>query len=356
VESTLSGNAAQYGGGIYYGGDNNPGALLRLTNTTLSGNVVYRPFAGTGTADGGGLYVDGGRVQLFNTTIASNRVQISFSHPYFGIGGGVYLTATSVFTAENSLIANNVHGNGLTTAVHDDCFSYGTTGALMSDLILTDTNCAVSGTHSGLIVGQDPLLGPLQDNGGSTETRALSAGSPAIDGGDPAGCTGAGGAPITNDQRGAPRPAFGDPDPTCDIGAFEVVPEADLSVAKHGSSNTVRVGAPLTYTVTITDNGPVPASGVLLTDTLPGSVNLNTAVSSQGSCSGTIIVICNLGSLASGSNVTVTVAVTTAATGVITNTVTVTANEFDPVLANNTASETTVVVRQLYLPLIARGP
>ncbi len=357
VESTVSGNSAQDGGGIYHDGFINPNSLLSLTNSTLSGNAVYRPGGATGGADGGGLYVYGGEAQLFNTTIASNRVQLGFGiHGYPGIGGGLYITASATFTAQNSLIANNVHGNGITLDVPDDCFSSGTVGTLAYDLILTTTNCFVTGPQGGNIVGQDPLLGPLQNNGGSTQTRALLPGSPAIDAGFPAGCTGAGGSPITNDQRGAPRPAFGDPDPSCDIGAYEVVPEADLAVAKHGSSNTVLVGAPLTYTIVVTNTGPSPATGVMLTDTLPVSVTLSTAASTQGSCIGTVTVTCNLGSLPSGTHITVTVAVTPTATGVITNTATATANEFDPVLANNTASETTVVLHKLYLPLIARAP
>ena len=59
----------------------------------------------------------------------------------------------------------------------------------------------------------DPLLGPLQNNGGPTDTQALGAGSPAIDAGDPATCS-------ATDQRGVARPQRA----RCDIGAFEYVP------------------------------------------------------------------------------------------------------------------------------------
>ena len=63
----------------------------------------------------------------------------------------------------------------------------------------------------------DPRLGPLQDNGGPTETCALLPDSPAIDAGDNATC-------LTTDQRGATRPVDGDASgaPDCDIGAFEL--------------------------------------------------------------------------------------------------------------------------------------
>ena len=219
AQSTLSNNSAQYGGGIYHDGFLTPGSLLTLLNSTLSGNVVYRPGGATGEADGGGIYVYGGQAQLLNATVASNRVQLHFPSTYTGIGGGLYITASATFTAENSLIANNTRGNGITLNAADDCFSSGTVGELAYDLFTTTANCFVSGPQGGNIVGQNPLLGPLMYNGGSTQTHALLLGSPAIDNGAPAGCIDDLGAPLTIDQRGwaRPYPAGG----LCDIGAYE---------------------------------------------------------------------------------------------------------------------------------------
>jgi len=66
----------------------------------------------------------------------------------------------------------------------------------------------------------DPLLGSLQNNGGPTQTMALLSGSPAIDAGNPAGCTDGLGHLLKTDQRGMPRP---DPEDKggCDMGAYE---------------------------------------------------------------------------------------------------------------------------------------
>jgi len=66
----------------------------------------------------------------------------------------------------------------------------------------------------------DPLLGPLANNGGSTQTHALLTGSPAIDAGNAGGCTDNLGVVLKTDQRGFHRPIG----LHCDIGAVEVGP------------------------------------------------------------------------------------------------------------------------------------
>jgi hypothetical protein len=69
------------------------------------------------------------------------------------------------------------------------------------------------------LIGVDPKLGPLKDNGGTTQTHALGTGSPAIDHAFSEFCT-------ATDQRGVNRPVDGDRDgeALCDIGAYEFVP------------------------------------------------------------------------------------------------------------------------------------
>lgn len=255
-QSTLSGNVAQNGGGIYHDGYITTPSVLTLLNSTVSGNTVLRVKGATGTADGGGIYVYEGTLQLLNATVAYNRVQLGFGlNVYPGDGGGLFAclrdsvtfackASNSVITALNSVIAKNSQGNGITVDTPDDCYSVGSTGTLGYDLFGTMANCSVSGPQAGNVVGQDPLLGPLQANGGPTQTHALLAGSPAIDAGAPGGCTRnpATVVPLTTDQRGAPRPyPVGG---LCDIGAFEygsVLPPVFASAVSrktHGAAGT----------------------------------------------------------------------------------------------------------------------
>ena len=118
---------------------------------------------------------------------------------------------------------------------------------------------------------------------------------------------------------------------------------ADLAVTKT-APQFAQVSAGLTYVVTVVNNGPSPATGVTLTDTLPANVRFIAATPSQGSC--TLVgrtLTCLLGNLAVGATATVTILTVPTSPGISTNTATVTGNEFDPNLANNTATATTTV-------------
>jgi uncharacterized repeat protein (TIGR01451 family) len=136
-----------------------------------------------------------------------------------------------------------------------------------------------------------------------------------------------------------------DPDLTnnTDTESTTVNPQADLAISKDDTPDPVLVGNNLTYQLTVTNSGPSPATGVIVNDPLPGSVAFVSASPSQGSCSGTSTVTCNLGSLASGSNATITIVVRPTQTGTITNTASVSGNEADPTPANNTATAMTTV-------------
>jgi uncharacterized repeat protein (TIGR01451 family) len=125
-----------------------------------------------------------------------------------------------------------------------------------------------------------------------------------------------------------------------------VLPVADLAISKEGKPSSVIVEESVTYTMIITNLGPDTATGVTATDTLPATVILDSIGSSQGSCTydpSTNEVTCSLGTLTSSASATVTIQVTPTTPGMIINTVTVTGDQFDPNLANNTASITTTV-------------
>jgi hypothetical protein len=122
-------------------------------------------------------------------------------------------------SAENTMISGDFFTDGATLPTPDDC--YGALNSLGHNLIQTTSNCAIGGTTIGNLTGLDPLLGPLQNNGGPTQTRALLHGSPAIDAGDNNLCS-------ASDQRGFVRPINGGISLTCDIGAFEFLPFSEF--------------------------------------------------------------------------------------------------------------------------------
>ena len=117
----------------------------------------------------------------------------------------------------------------------------------------------------------------------------------------------------------------------------------DLQLTQVDSPDPVRVGDNLTYTVTVTNNGPDSAANVVLTDLLPATVTLVSATPSSGTCNGITTVTCALGNLADGASGTVVVVVTTTAKGTLSNVVTVDADDSDTSARNNRDEELTVV-------------
>lgn len=118
---------------------------------------------------------------------------------------------------------------------------------------------------------------------------------------------------------------------------------ADLAIAKADAPDPVTEGSDLTYTLTVTNNGPNPATGVTVTDELPGGLSARSSSASQGSCSGTTTVTCALGDLASGASATVSIVIRPTSAGSLTNTARVSGNQPDPDQANNSATQTTQV-------------
>jgi DNA-binding beta-propeller fold protein YncE len=180
--STLSGNNGGDGGGI---GTVN-GVTVTINNSTLAKNTAFRW--------GGGISSFGATLAINNSTLSGNSAQT---------GGGIDGTVT----LQNSIVANSPSGGNC----HGTMTSKGYN-------LSSDGTCSFNRT--GDMNNTNPNLGPLQNNGGPTQTMALLPGSPAIDAGNPTGCTDGLGHLLKTDQRGDPRPNTEDTG-GCDIGAYE---------------------------------------------------------------------------------------------------------------------------------------
>lgn len=205
-----------------------PSTVVTLQDITLTGGS---PSGSPGVARGAGIYSNQGVVTITNSTISGNDtdnfggaihsrlgtlsvINSTISDNIAASGGGIY-NDRSTLTLSNTIIANSTGG---------DCVnSSGTVNFSSFNLIEDAANaCGLTNGAASNIVGFDPALGPLQDNGGSL-THALLDGSLAIDAGDSA---------LAADQRGVSRPQ-GSAD---DIGAYEAAQfTLDVAIAGGGS-------------------------------------------------------------------------------------------------------------------------
>ncbi|MBI3880990.1 MAG: DUF11 domain-containing protein [Verrucomicrobia bacterium] len=128
------------------------------------------------------------------------------------------------------------------------------------------------------------------------------------------------------------------------------VNSSDLFVTITDAPDPINAGQPLTYTITVGNLGTNDATGVLLVDPVPAGAVFLSGGASQGIVSfGNGQVVASLGNLATGATATVNIVLQPIAQGQLTNTVTVFGNEFDPNIANNTASTETEIDQVLYL-------
>jgi CSLREA domain-containing protein len=207
--STINDNTSQFfGGGIL------AGANLSVSNSTISSNTAGN--------SGGGIWFtepSGGESVLTvnNSTITANITS--------GNGGGIFNFAGDVIV-NNSIIAGNTDSSPVVNhpdvSGDVDSSSYNLIGDGTGSTSFTD---GVDGNQVGTSSNPiDPLIGPLQNNGGSTATHALLENSPAIEAGDPNFAP-----PPEFDQRGDafPRVFDGNEDGTAivDIGAVELIPD-----------------------------------------------------------------------------------------------------------------------------------
>ena len=124
----------------------------------------------------------------------------------------------------------------------------------------------------------------------------------------------------------------------------------DLVVSQTASPNPALVGVALALRITVTNQSSSTATNVTLTDTLPAGASFVSATTTQGTCSGTGPVVCNLGALDAGANAVVTINVTPNAAGDILNSATVASNETDSLPANNTSIKSVGVITSSTTP------
>jgi hypothetical protein len=221
--STVIGNTAGggKGGGIENNGD------LHVTNSTFTNNHA----TGGHMSNQGGAIYNSSTATLTNVTMSGNTADDS---SISSGGGAVYTVMSATTTIVNSTIAANtasVPQGSAGTSKGGNLAGPGTTSLLntivaggIADQGFQNCDAPLSSqgnnledrnqcgfTAGGDLPGHDPLLGPLQDNGGPTDTRAIGTSSPAFDAGRSQGCPG-------TDQRGVARPQG----TACDIGAFEL--------------------------------------------------------------------------------------------------------------------------------------
>lgn len=191
--STLNDNEADAGGAMFLvGAATEP---MQIRNSTISGNRA--------SSTAGGIYAKYRPLEIFNSTIAQNTSGSPF-------GAGLYITYATEL--ESSIVSGNTSGGGLNLA--DIGGPAGTTISGGNNLVLASTIPLPADT-----ITLDPMLGPLQNNGGYTATHALLPGSPAIDHGNDVVLA-------RYDQRfSGPGLQYGYErivGPHADIGAFEV--------------------------------------------------------------------------------------------------------------------------------------
>ena len=272
-----------HGGGIFNTG------TLEVRRTTIAGNLAAAtegPGIGDARAHGGGIATTAGTLTLVESTLSTNTSSSSMgSHRGGGLGGGLYLASAGSVTnctisaneAPGFLPTNPGSGGGLYKGSSDPVtftnvtitknragssagFSAGSGGSLTllnSIVAANEGNSACSGTATSAgynilafsgcttsnatdIITNDPQLGPLQNNGGPTQTHMPLSGSPAIDNASPTTF------PPT-DQRGAPRPAEGNFDGVvrADIGAVE-----SCSAPAISGPHSAAAGSTVTFTAT----------------------------------------------------------------------------------------------------------
>lgn len=242
-DSTIANNDSNRAGGVRNEGQ------MNLRNVTVSGNSAHSTDAGTGGISQNGVAV------LYNVTITNNTGVGNNAGSFRG--GGIQTSSGKTTVLKNSIIAGNHGGSG-----PHDCV-----GQLSGDSkynLIGDTNaCTIPSFVSTFLLNVDPLLGPLANNGGPTQTHLPAANSPVLEAGYQFPPPAADGCEV-RDQRGVPRPQGGG---VCDIGALEVT-----------SANAFVTGFTLVNAASNTDIRPMLHGDTLVLSELPPELSIRAVV------------------------------------------------------------------------------
>jgi uncharacterized repeat protein (TIGR01451 family) len=347
--STFSGNSTDAGNGgcLQLFGSSGPGGqTVNITNSTFSGNTAANA---------------GGAIRNFNQTLTLTSVTITNNTANNGIdavgGGGVANGATA--NVRNTIISGNASATNPDVSGTFTDSGYNFIGKNNGSNFVEGNPNANQSIVGTIAAPRDPQLQPLANNGGQTDTHALLISSPAVDKGNSFG--------ITQDQRGSIRPSDapsvlnatgGD---GSDIGAFELLAaSADLSVTKTDSPDPVSARSNITYTITVTNNGPDAATAVTLNDVIPDNTTFVSVTAPAGftcpvtpQAGGTGTVTCTGTTLANTASAvfTLVVNVNQGATGTISNTASVASSAADTNTDNNSDTETTTIADEADLAL-----
>jgi hypothetical protein len=211
-------------------------APTRIVNSTFINNM------GGNTSRNG----DGGALSLNTATLINDTFTGNECFNGSGCGGAIWANSASI--ADTIIAGNLAYGAGTTSA--DNCS--------ISTITVTGPDLENGNTCTGFTVHADPKLGPLQDNGGATDTLALTPGSPALGAGTNSSCA-------LVDQRGVTRPQAS----RCDIGAFEF--QAPKISGNPTLSGTARPGQKVTCVAAavLSPDGTATTSVTLMRDGAP---------------------------------------------------------------------------------------
>ena len=242
-------------------------------------------------------------------------------------------TATFSVEVKNTSVVDSVTITSLTDNIYGNLDGKGSCDVPQTLAPGASYSCSFTGAVSG--------------SGGSTHVDVVTA-SGTDDDGTPV--TGSDDASVSITSTPPPPPP---PPPVPPAIAPAAV--VDLSIVKVDRPDPVFVGANLTYTLTVRNLGPDTATNVQVADSLPATTEFVSVSTSQGTCTGGQIVRCNLGTMANGARVTITIVVRPTEPGALINTATVVGEQSEPNTANNRSSAPTLV-KGPFQPPVASCP